>query len=142
LLERSLALASRKIVLHFPPRVVNRPIISTLVKRYDLEVNILKASISPREEGLLVVELSGTDEALNEGLGNLASMGVTIQPLSQDIVRNEERCTHCGACVTVCPTGALAMMPGSMKVAFDSNKCVACEACIPACPVRAMEAHF
>jgi hypothetical protein len=38
---------------------VERPIIYRLVKDYDLEFNILKASITPEQEGLLVLELKG-----------------------------------------------------------------------------------
>ncbi|MBN1160509.1 MAG: 4Fe-4S binding protein, partial [Dehalococcoidales bacterium] len=67
---------------------------------------------------------------------------VQIQSLSQDVTRNEERCTHCGACVTVCPTGAFKVDPGTRMVIFEDDKCIACGLCIPACPPRAMEVHF
>ena len=50
---------SKKIVLRFPRRLVERPIIYRLVKDYDLEFNILKASVTPEEEGLLILELKG-----------------------------------------------------------------------------------
>jgi len=49
---------SKRIVLHFPKRMVDRPIVSRLVKDYDLDFNILKALVTPEEEGLLVLELS------------------------------------------------------------------------------------
>ena len=44
---------TKRIVLRFPKRMVERPIIYRLVKDYDLEFNILKASITPEQEGLL-----------------------------------------------------------------------------------------
>ena len=97
---------SKKIVLHFPQRVVKRPIIYQLVKEFDLKFNILKAAITPEEEGLLVLELSGDQKEYDKGIKYLTETGVRIQSLSQDVLRNEERCTHCGACVTICPTGA------------------------------------
>jgi len=34
------------------------------VKQYNLDFNILKAQITPNEEGLLVVELKGEDNPL------------------------------------------------------------------------------
>jgi ferredoxin len=72
----------------------------------------------------------------------LEAEGVTVEPLSQDIVRNEDRCTQCGACSSVCPSGALAVEAGTMKVLFDDAKCIACEFCIRACPPRAMQVRF
>jgi ferredoxin len=133
---------SKRIVLHFPRRLVDRPIVSRLVKDYNLDFNILKASVTPDEEGLMVMELSGKQEDYDNGVRYLAETGVKIQSLSQDVTRNEERCTHCGACITICPTGAFELDPVSRQVAFDNEKCLACELCIKACPPRAMELHF
>ena len=50
---------SKRIVLHFPRRLVDRPIVYRLVKDYDLEFNILKAFFTQEEEGLMVLEISG-----------------------------------------------------------------------------------
>jgi NAD-dependent dihydropyrimidine dehydrogenase PreA subunit len=133
---------SKRIVLHFPRRLVERPIIYRLVKDYDLEFNILKASITPEQEGLLVLELKGNQKEYDKGIEFLMKAGVQIQSLSQDVTRNEERCTNCGACVTVCPTGAFRVDPKTMLIIFDNEKCIACGLCIPACPPRAMEVHF
>jgi ferredoxin len=133
---------SKRIVLRFPRRLVERPIIYRLVKDYDLEFNILKASITPEQEGLLVLELKGNQKEYDRGIDFLIKAGVQIQSLSQDVTRNEERCNHCGACVTVCPTGAFRVDPKTREVLFDNTKCIACGLCIPACPPRAMEVHF
>jgi ferredoxin len=112
------------------------------VKDYDLDFNILKAYVTPREEGLVVLELSGQEANFNKGLEYLKKVGVKTQPLSQDVIRNDSRCTHCGACVTVCPSGALVLEPSTRKVHFYENKCIACELCVKACPTRAMEIRF
>jgi ferredoxin len=133
---------SKRIVLRFPRRLVERPIIYRLVKDYDLEFNILKASITPEEEGLLVLELKGAQKEYDRGVNFLIKAGVKIQSLSQDVTRNEERCTNCGACITVCPTGAFKLEPKTRFVLFDNEKCIACGLCITACPPRAMEVHF
>jgi ferredoxin len=133
---------SRKIVLHFPQKLVDKPIVSKLVKDYGLDFNILKASVTPGEEGLLVMELIGDQRSYDKGLKYLTDTGVQIQSLSQDVVRNEARCTHCGACITLCPSDAFTLEPGTRKVLFDNSKCVVCEMCIKACPPRAMELYF
>jgi ferredoxin len=133
---------SRRIVLHFPPRITNQSIVYRLVKDFDLSFNIIKASVTPGEEGLMVLELSGDQRNYDKGIQYLTEVGVKIQSLSQDVVRNEARCTHCGACINLCPTGAFTLDPKTRKVLFDHNKCVVCELCIKACPPRAMELYF
>ena len=130
---------SRRIVLHFPDRLIDKPIVSRLVKDFGLEFNILRASVTPGEEGLMVMELTGDQRNYDKGVKYLTETGVRIQSLSQDVVRNEVRCTHCGACITLCPTGAFSLEPGTRKVIFDHTKCVVCELCIKACPPRAIE---
>ncbi len=133
---------SKRIVLHFPPRLVEQPIVCRLVKEYNLEFNILKASVTPKEEGLLVLELSGEQKDFEKGMKYLEEVGVRVQPLSQNVVRNEARCTHCGACIVICPAHAFEIEPSTRKVNFFDAKCIACGICIKACPPRAMEVRF
>ena len=133
---------SRRIVLRFHPRVTGQPIVHRLAKDFDLSFNILKASVSPGEEGILVMELSGKQEDYDKGIQYLTNMGVEIQSLSQDVVRDEARCTHCGACINICPTGAFSLEPETRRVLFDHNKCVVCGLCVKACPPRAMRLYF
>jgi L-aspartate semialdehyde sulfurtransferase ferredoxin len=133
---------AKRVVLHFPRRMLDEPILYRLIKDYDLEFNILKASITPEEEGLMVVELKGQQSNYDRGVQYLLDSGVKIQALSQDVTRNEDRCTSCGACVTICPAGVFSLEPSTMQVIFNSAKCVACGMCIKACPPRAMELHF
>lgn len=133
---------SKRVVLRFPQRIVDRPIISSLVKDYDLEFNILKASITQDKEGLLVLELKGDQKEYDKGIRFLMKTGVKIESLSQDVTRNEERCTHCGACVTICPADAFELDCQTRQVIFHDDRCLACGICIKACPPRAMEVHF
>ena len=132
----------RKVVLRFPHRLVDKPIIYRLVKDYDLMFNILKASVTPNEEGLLVLELSGKKKDYDEAVRFLAEAGVELQLLAQDVFRNEDRCTHCGACVTICPVDAFSVDPVTRRVNLQHTKCIACELCIKPCPVRAMEVRL
>ena len=133
---------SKRIVLHFPKRLVDRPIVYRLVKDYNLEFNILKAFFTQEAEGLMVIEISGEQNNYDKGIRYLTESGVRIQSLSQDVTRNEQRCTHCGACITICPTDAFELDPLTKRVNFDNERCVACGQCIKACPPRAMEVHF
>ena len=133
---------SQRIVLHFPPRVTGQPVVYRLATDFGLSFNILKASVSPGEEGLLVMQLSGEQENFDKGIQYLTDTGVKIQSLEQDVVRDEARCTHCGACISLCPTEAFYLEPGTRKVLFDHGKCVLCGLCVKACPPHAMRLYF
>lgn len=135
-------MATSRIVMHFPQTLIDEPIISRLVRAYDLEFNILRASITPKQEGLMILVLEGDESKLAAALADAQEKGVRIEPLEKEVTRNEDRCTECGACVTICPTHALAMDPDTRHVIFDPDKCIACELCVPVCPPRAMETPF
>ncbi len=130
---------SKIIALSFPEEIVDKPIVVNLVKKFDLTFNILKATIFPRKEGILVMELQGHKKNFQKGLEYLRDLGVSVSIIGQDVSRNEERCYHCGTCTAVCPTGALYIIRPDMEVNFDSERCSACELCVAVCPTRAME---
>jgi len=133
---------TRRIVLHFPHRLADQPIVYKLVKDYDLRFNILKAYIAPEEGGLLVLELSGEAKNYKQGVQYLTGVGVKLQSLSQDVIRNDKRCSHCSVCVPICPAGAFEVEPLTREVHFHDNRCIACELCVKVCPLGAMEVRF
>jgi ferredoxin len=128
--------------LRFPKTIVNQPVAVNLVKKFDLSFNILKATIYPRKEGFMVLELSGHRKNFQRGVRYLKSLGVKVESIGQDIKRDEAKCFQCGACTAVCPTGALYIKRPEMEVIFDSDRCSACELCVSACMARAMEVKF
>jgi len=128
----------KKIVLHFPQALLDQPVISDLTRHYDLDFSILKARVTPEEEGVLVLELSGREANYRKALAYLKKQGITIQPLSKDIKWDHNVCTQCGACVTICPTGALCQDKKTRVVSFNRKKCVLCELCVLPCPPRAI----
>ena len=133
---------SRILALRFPKRVVNEPIAVNLVKKFDLSFNILKATIYPRKEGLMVLELSGHKKNFQRGIRYLKGLGIKVENIGQDIKRDDNKCFQCGACTAVCPTGALNIKRPQMEVIFDKERCSACEICVVACPAQAMEVRF
>lgn len=49
---------------------------------------------------------------------------------------NKKICIGCGACVAVCPNGAIELKDG--KAEINQKKCKKCYVCIEICPVKAI----
>jgi len=132
-------LYTKILILNFPSDVAQKALVCQLTKKYDLLFNILSARISHKKEGYMVLEISSTDRpAFNKGVKFLKDQGVSVSSPEHQIYKDEEICTHCGACTAVCPTDALYIKRPEMEVVFDKEKCSVCELCIVTCPSRAM----
>lgn len=120
-----------KVVLNFSPEASNQPITHNLIAKHHLVVNILRAEID-EFGGKMVLELSGKAEDIRKGLEYLKANRVGVRPIKEGVRRDDDVCTHCGMCVSICPTKALAFDPKTGKVTFTEEKCVACGVCIDA----------
>ena len=132
----------KRVILRFKRNTIDKPIVYCLVKDYDLTFNILRANISPKAESMMVMEIEGEEANFTKGMEYLQEANIGIEPIEQDINRDEERCVHCGLCTSVCATEALDIDRETMRVSFDYEKCVACELCVRVCPVKAMHVSF
>jgi len=52
------------------------------------------------------------------------------------ILINQEMCTGCGACVDICPQGAIRLV--AARVSVNQEKCTACGQCVDECPSGAI----
>lgn len=50
---------------------------------------------------------------------------------------DEKKCITCGACVSICPVGAIKIVDG--KATINPKKCIKCNSCAQFCPVGAIE---
>ena len=132
----------KRVILRFKRNTIDKPVVYRLVKDFDLVFNILRANVSPKAESMMVMEIEGNDADFAKGMEYLKQSNIRIEPIEQDINRDEESCVHCGLCTSVCATEALDIDRKTMKVAFDYEKCVACELCVKICPVKAMHVFF
>ena len=54
------------------------------------------------------------------------------------MIVDKETCVGCGACVAICPVGAISLED---KACIDADSCIGCGACVNACPVGAISAE-
>ncbi|WP_432408366.1 NIL domain-containing protein [Wukongibacter sp. M2B1] len=125
------------LLLSFPTNLTGEPITYTLIKNYDLKINILRASIDYNIEGSLFLEVDGLEEKINLSIEYLKIVGVKVKVIKTAITINEDECVNCGACTSICEVGALTMSD-DWKISFHKDRCLDCKLCIKACPVRAI----
>ncbi len=125
----------KRYALRFSPTLVEQPLVSKLVRTYDVDINILNADVASGRGGKLIVELSGSEEALKESILWLNRTGVVVSEMVKELNFQEERCINCGACTAVCSPNAL-FMDTQWKLVYDPDLCVLCGLCVQACPMR------
>jgi ABC-type methionine transport system ATPase subunit len=77
----------RRIELDFPAKLVTKPFIYELVKRFDLVPNIRRANVT-RDFGYIQLELTGGESALKKGIAYLQKQGVKVEPIEKDVLEN------------------------------------------------------
>jgi ferredoxin len=127
----------RRVVLEFPPNVVQTPITYMLAKEYDIISNILRAEIAPEESGKLVLEMDGLSDRLDEAIEKIRGYGIEVTEIARKVAFDMDKCMHCGACISVCLAGAL-KLDENYHLQFIEPKCTVCEMCVPTCPVDAV----
>jgi ferredoxin len=134
---------TKKWMLFFPKCECEKPIVYHLVKDHNLVVNIFRAKVTPEEEGYLVLDVTGTEQEIEQGMAFVKTFNVSINESGKGLTWNPDLCTHCGHCLAHCPTDALHVIdPNTREVGFDEEKCIECLACIPVCVYRACTTPF
>jgi formate hydrogenlyase subunit 6/NADH:ubiquinone oxidoreductase subunit I len=132
----------RAAILHFPSEIVDKPIVCSVIKQFEVEVNIVEAHIEPNADGMMMVFLEGENKEVNRTINFLKERGVKIALPEKGVYRDETKCVHCGACTVHCITKALTLERESMKINFDYDKCIACHLCFPTCSYGALKSSM
>lgn len=132
-----------KLLLHFAKCETEKPIVCQLVRDYNLIINIFRAKVTPDEEGYLVLDVTGEEADIERGMEFVKTFDVTLDPLNKGVRWSQGSCTHCGNCLTHCPTQALHIPDRkTMVVAFTEERCIECLACLKNCPFGACTSAF
>lgn len=127
------------VLFNFPKEESGHAITYDLIVKYQLKVNIIRASIDFNAQGFLLVEIEGPDATVLKALDYARENHVEVSIIDSAIKINKDRCVHCGACTAVCVVDAL-YLDKNAQLNFDSMKCLDCKLCVTACPARAIEA--
>jgi ABC-type methionine transport system ATPase subunit len=89
-----MSVVKKKLVLSFPPRLIQEPVTYHLIKDYDLQVNIMRATVKPRDRGRMVVELQGEKANLDRALAYMDQQGLQVDPMVQEMRYYPDLCVQ------------------------------------------------
>lgn len=124
-------------LLKYSAEKAKEPIIASIIKETGTLLNILHAEFSA-EGGEILLAIDAPDAEVNRIIKLFEQRGIETKELKRAIQLDEEKCFDCGACISLCPTGAL-RLTDDYSVELDEDKCIYCEICVPSCPVRALK---
>lgn len=127
------------VLLNFPKEESGHAITYDLIVKFQLKINIIRASIDFNAQGFLLIELEGEKDRIQQGIAYAKEKSVDVSIIDSAIIINESKCVDCGACTAVCVVDAL-FLDENAKLNFDKDKCLDCKLCVAACPTRAIEA--
>ena len=78
-------MARRRLKLIFGPSLVKEPVIYQLGKQFELVTNIRRADVT-RDQGWVLLELTGEPDEVERGIAYLESRGVKVEPAEGDLV--------------------------------------------------------
>lgn len=123
-----------KLLLRFPRPGHKTPRTAEVILETGAKINIDKANVDA-VSGELIVDVPR--DKVNSVAEHFREKGVEVRKLMKLIAWDEERCIHCGACISICPTGVFKFDP-SWQIELDEEKCIRCEVCVNVCPFGAL----
>jgi MinD superfamily P-loop ATPase len=125
-----------RILIKFSEELVAKPTTAEIILEHKVPINIITAHVDSKGGDYLV---DIPDEALEKMVKAFRQKGAMVT-LPKLIEIDEEKCFHCGACVSLCPVEAITVAE-DFSVNFDKEKCVGstCSACFEACPAGAIK---
>lgn len=125
-----------RILLRFPEKIVNQPIIAQVLLQHQITLNIVAAHVDFHGGNVLV---DVPREQLEKAVNAFREKGVIVS-FPKLIEVDKDKCLNCGACYSLCPVGAI-RIEEDYSISFDMQKCIGspCGLCVDACPVKAIK---
>ena len=71
---------TQRLWLTYPARLITRPVIWELAKKFDLTFNLRQASVT-EEVGLVSLELQGERDEVKRAIAWLEELGIRVEPV-------------------------------------------------------------
>lgn len=123
--------------LRFSDENLQESVAYILVSKFNIQPNILRAEVRD-DGGVMVLEMKGTQENIDASVMYLSDAGISIRAFDKQILKDQDACVDCGACISVCPTKCFTPDPETWEIVLNYEKCIACGTCLNACPFHAL----
>jgi molybdopterin synthase sulfur carrier subunit len=75
----------KKFYLTFPQRLIQKPVIYQVGKKFQVVTNIRQASVS-QEIGLVALELAGEEKEIEKATKYLKKLGIKVEAIEKDVI--------------------------------------------------------
>ncbi|MCW3135423.1 MAG: 4Fe-4S dicluster domain-containing protein [Canidatus Methanoxibalbensis ujae] len=123
-----------KLLVCFPSHVHGMPYTAEVILETGAKINIDRANVDA-VRGELIIDVP--DEKAEHVIEQFRKRGVVVRRIKRTLTLKDERCVHCGACISVCPKGVF-RFDREWRIQVDEEKCVRCDVCVKACPTSAL----
>ncbi|RZN36922.1 MAG: 4Fe-4S dicluster domain-containing protein [Methanosarcinales archaeon] len=110
------------------------PVLAKVILSTGVAINVDRADLDATS-GEIVLEVPA--DSCARVANAFEREGASVAVLEHPIIRDNDECVHCGACIGICPVNVFTYEP-DWSVAMDESKCIQCGTCITACPHDAL----
>jgi ferredoxin len=114
--------------------IVGKPIIAESIIETGTTLNISQAHFDSTH-GEIIADVEKSQFSNMRDALHLRGASVVI--LDNPIIKDEEECVECGACISVCPVKVFSF-DNQWNLLMDTDKCIQCGTCLKMCPHNAL----
>ncbi|HDR73942.1 MAG TPA: 4Fe-4S dicluster domain-containing protein [Methanoculleus sp.] len=123
-----------KLLVTFSRKGGHEPVIARTVKETGVLINVERAHIDSHAGEVLIDVPAESAETVCR---SMVGAGANVKVLEDAVVRDENECIDCGACISVCPQDVF-FLDENWHLQLHVERCVLCGKCVVACPHNAL----
>lgn len=128
-------MATLKIILKFPQKIMENPLLAEVVLETGVLINIDRAFVDAATAEIVI---DVPDDKKEEIVDAFRRREVEVCELDVPLLFDEAECVQCGACVSVCPMEVFKLNE-DRTISIDLKRCVLCRTCLTMCPQGALK---
>ena len=78
-------MARTRVKFTFPPLLIKEPVIHNMSMKYNIVTNIRRANVT-KDKGWVVLELEGSQDAIDSAIASVSALGVRVDPVEGDVI--------------------------------------------------------